>query len=325
MLSKLKIMDFTSLLPGPYATMMLADLGADILKIEAPQRVDLVNEFGPKFGSYSALYHTLNRNKKIIQLDLKNNEDVDKVHKLLNEYNVVIEGFRPGVMQRLGLDYQTLSKTNDKLIYCSLTGYGQSGPMANQAGHDINYLALSGIPSFSGHASSGPGLNGIQIADIAGGSLHVVIGVLCAFIHRERTGRGQYIDVAMYDTTFSLSIFETIGFLATGKVPQSGEGILNGGGIYDYYKTQDGKYLSIGSLEPKFQIQLFQILDINIENKSVDEIKRLIQKIIESKPLEFWIDTFSQYDVCVEPVLELNEVVKHPQFVSRNLIGSLEI
>ncbi|MFV2014493.1 MAG: CaiB/BaiF CoA transferase family protein [Candidatus Heimdallarchaeota archaeon] len=321
----MRILDFSSLLPGPFATMMLGDLGAKIITVEAPHRVDLVKQMDPKIGETSALYQALNRNKTIIELDLKNPTDISKIYKLIEEYDVVIEGFRPGVMERVGLGYETLKAKNEKLIYCSLTGYGQEGPFAQRAGHDINYLALSGIPSYSGKPSVGPSLNGIQIADIAGGSLHAVISLLTAYIHRQKTGVGQHLDVAMFDTSFSLSIFETTNYLVNQIIPKPSSGILNGGSLYDYYKTIDERYLSIGSLEPKFQNQLFKILEIDTIGKSNQEVKKLIHDLIATKPLDYWIKQFSNYDVCVEPVLTLDEVMNHPHLTHRKLIKTMKV
>lgn len=325
MLSDLKILDFTSLLPGPFATMMLGELGAKIISVEAPNRVDLVKVMNPKLGNTSALYQALNRNKAIIELDLKKAEDREKIHELISEYDIIIEGFRPGVMEKFSLDYETLKLINKKLIYCSLTGYGQDGPFAKRAGHDINYLALSGIPSYSSNSSVSPEVSGIQVADLAGGSLHAVIAILAAHLHRQKTGIGQHLDVAMFDASFSLSILETTNYLASGMIPEPNSGILNGGSIYGHYKTLDERFLSIGSLELKFRTQLFQILEIEPTGKSEYDLKKLIQEAIGVRTLDYWIKRFSEEDVCVEPALTLDEVMNHPQFIHRNMINSMKI
>ncbi|OLS29342.1 MAG: Formyl-coenzyme A transferase [Candidatus Heimdallarchaeota archaeon LC_2] len=322
MLSDMKVLDFTSLLPGPFATMMLGDLGAEIIKVESPYRVDLLQEEEPKIENISVIYRMVNRNKKIIKLDLKKEESIKKIYQLISEFDVIIEGFRPGVMTRLGLDYDSLNKINDKIIYCSLTGYGQYGSMSNRAGHDINYLALSGLLSFSGKNDEVPHLNGIQIADLAGGSLHSVIGILSAYIHRQKTGLGQHIDVSMLDTTFSLSIFNVSKYLVNSILPTRGDNILNGGSLYDYYKTKDNRYLSIGSLEPKFQIQLYEGLQIESQPDELfdQDLKAIISNRIAEKSLEDWIKIFQNLDACVEPVLNLDEVLKQQHFIDRNLI-----
>lgn len=198
-LAGLKILDFTTLLPGPYATQLLADMGAEVLRVESPTRPDLVKLMPPFVGDkscrVSAAHATLNRNKQSISIDLKHEDAKEIIHKLVREYDVVIEQFRPGVMQRLGLDYNSLKKIQQKLIYCSITGYGQTGPLKDRAGHDINYLALSGLASFSGRKETGPVLSGTQIADIAGGSHHAVMAIMAAHIQRMTTNEGQYLDI----------------------------------------------------------------------------------------------------------------------------------
>ena len=184
MLSDVKILDLSTLLPGPYASMMLADLGAQVLRVDSPTRVDLVRELPPKIGDSSAAHQYLNRSKKSIALDLKQPEAIEIIKSLVKEYDVVLEQFRPGVMDRLGIGYKALKSINPKLIYCAITGYGQTGPYKDRAGHDLNYLAIAGISSYSKRKAQSPIPQGIQIADIAGGSLHSVIGILTALRHR---------------------------------------------------------------------------------------------------------------------------------------------
>jgi len=257
-LRQLKVLDFSTLLPGPYATMMMADMGADILRIEAIDRSDLVKTFKPNLKGISFAYLTLNRNKQAIGLDLKQAEAINIVKKLIKEYDVIIEQFRPGVMAKLGLGYEVLKAINPKLIYCSITGYGQDGCYKNRAGHDINYLALSGLASYSGTQKTGPVLSGTQIADIAGGSHHAVMGVLAAVIQRGSSGQGQHIDISMTDAAFALNGIFGAGAVGTDIDPKLGEMLLNGGGFYDYYLTSDNRYLSVGSLEPKFAKLFFE-------------------------------------------------------------------
>ena len=194
-LASLKVLDFTTLLPGPFATMILADLGASILRVEAPGRPDLVREMKQSAGPVSAAHATVNRSKRCISLDLKVPESLLLVNQLLRSYDILLEQFRPGVMARLGLGYEKLKIEHPELIYCSLTGYGQTGPFRGRAGHDINYLALSGLSETSRRKDSGPVPFGFQLADIAGGSYHMVMSVLASVIHRQQTGEGQYIDL----------------------------------------------------------------------------------------------------------------------------------
>ncbi|MFT7111188.1 MAG: alpha-methylacyl-CoA racemase, partial [Psychrobacter glaciei] len=213
-LSSLKVLDFSTLLPGPYATLMMADMGAQVLRIESPTRPDLVRALPPMdISGHSAAHSYLNRNKKAMALDLKNPEALGIIHALIAEYDVVVEQFRPGVMARLGLDYPSLKKINPKLIYCSITGYGQTGPLKDRAGHDINYLALSGIADYSRRKNQKPVPQAVQIADIAGGSHHAVMGVLAAVIQRSQTGEGQHLDISMTDCAFSLNAMFASGML----------------------------------------------------------------------------------------------------------------
>ena len=202
-LAKLKVLDFTTLLPGPFARMILADLGASVLRVEAPGRPDIVREMKQRAGAVSAAHAPVTRSKRCISLDLKNPEALRLVEQLLEDHDILLEQFRPGVMDRLGLGYEQLQDRHPGLIYCSLTGYGQTGPYRNRAGHDINYLALSGLSETSRRQNSGPVPFGFQLADIAGGSYHMVMAVLAAVIHRQQTGEGQYIDLSMTDAVFS--------------------------------------------------------------------------------------------------------------------------
>ena len=327
-LKGLKILDFTTLLPGPYATQLLADMGAEVLRIEAPKRPDLLQAMPPRVGKVSAAHASINRNKKSLALDLKHPQAKPIIEALLKEYDILIEQFRPGVMQRLGLDYASLSEIQPKLIYCSITGYGQSGPMKNKAGHDINYLALSGLASYSGREETGPVLSGTQIADIAGGSHHAVMAVLAAVFQRTVTQQGQHLDISMSDAALALNTMFGANTLVSEKDPECGREMLNGGLFYDYYKTADNRYLSIGSLEPNFAVGLLQQLELThlmpiLMNQSVKQqqaVKQAIAEKILSKTLDQWIAIFSDLDLCVEPVLTVQEAVKHPHFRERNML-----
>ncbi len=327
-LNKLKILDFSTLLPGPYATMMMADMGAQVLRVEAIGRDDLVKAFQPQHKGASYAYLTLNRNKKAIGLDLKQVEAVNIIKKLIAEYDVIIEQFRPGVMAKLSLDYSTLKQINPKLIYCSITGYGQDSCYKNRAGHDINYLALSGLASFSGTQQTGPVLSGTQIADIAGGSHHAVMGVLAAVIERGISGKGQHIDISMTDAAFALNGMFGAGAVGADIDPQLGETVLNGGCFYDYYQTSDNRYISVGSLEPKFAASFFKNIghsewlsrvaspDVNHQKA----LKKDIAKVIAEQPLSYWQSLFDLLDACVEPVLTVSEAANSQLMQDRNML-----
>lgn len=324
-LENLKVLDFTTLLPGPYATMILADLGADIIKISSPSKYDLVLEQEPKVNDKSANLLWLNRNKKTLALNLKKEESIEIIKKLIEEYDIIIEQFRPGVMDRLGLSYDTLSKINPKLIYCSITGYGQTGPLKDKAGHDINYLARSGIMSFSGRKEEGLSLYGTQIADIAVGSMNSIVGILAAVNYRNLTGEGQYIDISMMDGLIPMNSLIGSQFLAGGDLPQREGELLNGGSNYDFYRTKDDKFLSVGSLEPKFWKKFSDTLDIKAKDATDISIKDEIKEKIKSKTLNEWVEIFKDKDCCVEPVLDLNEVLEDDHIKERELIIEMDV
>ncbi|QGM28313.1 MULTISPECIES: CaiB/BaiF CoA transferase family protein [Acinetobacter] len=319
-LSGLKVLDFSTLLPGPFASLYLADMGAEVIHIESATRPDLIRLFPPYANGQATSHSYLNRNKQSITLDLKSPESIQLIHDKIAEFDIVLEQFRPGVMQRLGLDYASLAKINPRLIYCSITGYGQTGDYQQRAGHDINYLALSGIAGHSGRQAGGPPPLGIQVADVAGGSLHALVAILSAVIERQRSGLGQYIDISMTDCAATLNNMAASAVLAA-QVPQYAEqSYLNGGTYYDYYETADGRYLSVGSLEPQFMQGLAQILNLPIlleKGASLDpqerlQVKHAIQDKIKTQSFATWQQVFAQHDVCVEPVFTLDEALHSP-------------
>jgi len=327
-LSHLKILDFSTLLPGPYATMMLADMGAEVLRVEAPGRVDLTRVMPPLEDGVGTAHTFLNRGKRSLGLDLKKAGSADLVKRLVKDYDIVIEQFRPGVMDRLGIGYDTLKTINPNLIYCAITGYGQTGPYRDRAGHDINYLSLAGVSSHSGRKESGPPPLGIQVADVAGGSHHAVMGILAAVVHRQQTGQGQYIDISMMDTAFALNGMAGAAALAGGEEQQPESAMLNGGTFYDYYQTSDGRWISVGSLEPQFSARLCDALDIpemksfalsqNPEHQQT--IREALKAAFAQKTLAQWQDVFAGVDACVEPVLTITEAAEHPQIKARNMV-----
>lgn len=329
-LQGIRILDFSTLMPGPVATMMLADLGADVLRVEAPNRPDLMR-FGPPFDNgVSAGHMAVNRNKRSIALDLKIPEAVAVVKNLVRTYDVVLEQFRPGVMKRLGLDYETLRKDNERLIYCSITGYGQDGPYRDRAGHDLNYLAMSGILSYSGRKDQGPVPQGFLLADVGAGAYNAVVGILAALLHRNRTGEGQYIDISMTDGSIAWTTYMATRFFVGGKDPDYESDFLNGGSYYDCYRTMDGRYMSVGSLEPQFYEEMCKGIgreDLipkrgwGMEaNETMKEIKKEIASVFATKTQAEWVERFRNFDACVEPVLTLSEMVDHPQTRARNMV-----
>lgn len=332
-LKGLKVLDFSTLLPGPFATLYLADLGAEVIHIESPTRPDLVRLFPPYANGQATSHSYLNRNKQSVTLDLKDPASIEQVKQKISEFDIVVEQFRPGVMQRLGLDYQTLAEINPRLIYCSITGYGQTGSYKDKAGHDINYIALSGIAGHCGRQDSGPPPMGIQIADVAGGSLHAVIGILAAVVERQNSGLGQYIDISMTDCVVGLNNMAAAASLAGAQQQQRESEQLNGGTFYDYYETADARYLSIGSLEPQFMTGLASALELPIllqKGASFDTedrqiVKQAIRDKIKSKNLAEWNQLFEQLDVCVEPVLSLDEALQSQISQQRNWVVNVPL
>lgn len=312
--------------------MLLADMGADVVRVEAPDRPDMVRFLPPLDGETSAWHGVLNRNKRSIALNLKRPEAVEVVKRLVaadgGGFDIVLEQFRPGVMARLGIGYETLKSVNPGLIYCAITGYGQTGPYQQRAGHDNNYLALSGLLSHSGRREQAPPPLGAQIADIGGGSFGAITGILAAVIHRHITGQGQLVDISMLDMAIAWQAHAISNYLVGGEIPKPESWSLNGGSFYDYYETQDGRYLSVGSLEPKFWQGLCEainrpdLIDRGLDQSPENQqgLKVEIQGEIGKRPLSFWQALFADKDVCVEPVLTIPEMLEHPQVQARNMV-----
>ena len=331
-LANVKILDFSTLLPGPFGTLVLADLGAQVLRVEAPGRTDLARIIGELDGDASYAHRYLNRSKKSIGLDLKKPDAIEIVKQLIAEYDVVVEQFRPGVMDKLGLGYQALKVINPKLIYCSLTGYGQTGPYKDRAGHDNNYLAIAGTQDYSRRINTAPVPAGIQIADVAGGSMHLVAGLLAAVIQRLETGIGQHIDISITDAAFSLNVFAASNYLGAAAKTGPEQELLNGQQFYDYYQTNDERYFSVGGLEPQFKKTLCEAigqpalvelaLSPKLENQQA--FKSQLTDIFKSQNFAYWKKLFRSIDACVEPVLTMDEACQHEQINSREMIVEVD-
>ncbi len=331
-LASLKILDFSTLLPGPYATMMLADLGADVLRIDAPGRPDLMRLF-PPFDEYgnTAGNALLNRSKRNLALNLKAEGAQEIVHKLITEqgYDIVVEQMRPGVMDRLGVGYEALKAVCPGVIFCSLTGYGQTGPMRDRAGHDLNYLALSGMLGHYGRKSDDvPPPLPTQVADLGAGSLNMVIGLLSAVIRRTATGEGAHVDISMHDGSVAWNATVAADTIVSGASAEPEGKTLNGGTFYDLYETADGGMLSVGSLEPKFWKQFCHAigrddlfpLGLNFDMAQHQVFKQDIRTAIRGKTLAEWTAIFAQYDACVEPVLSTQEALDSDHVRERGMV-----
>lgn len=325
-LAGLKVLDFSTLLPGPYGTMMLGDMGAEVTRVVAPGRE-------PLRGAVNPLDAVLARNKRSIFVDLKQPESRPVIERLLKQSDILVEQFRPGVMQRLGWGYPEAKNVKHDIIYCSLTGYGQDGPLRDRAGHDLNYLALSGILSYTGRKDEGPAPYGTQVADICAGSYNMVVGVLAALFHRQQTGQGQFIDVAMLDGSIALNAVSGAAYFGIGHMPRREGEFLNGGTLYDIYKTKDGQYISVGGLEPKFLAGFLKALDLSDLAKpgstmytmsNIPEAKKKVAQALAQKTLAEWNEIFPAYDCCVEPVQDLEEMSVHPQTQAREMIVDVD-
>lgn len=315
-LSGIKVLDLSRLLPGPYCSMILADHGARVIAIEDRLFMDDGLFFSQAY-----------RNKEHMSLNLKTEEGKKIFFCMANDADVILEGFRPGVVQRLGVDYDTVQKVNQKIIYCSISGYGQTGPYRNRAGHDVNYLSMSGALDLIGQANHPPSIPGIQIADIAGGGMNAAIGILMALFARERSGKGQYIDISMTDGI--LGFMPTAFFLKqiTGQFPKRGDSILSHRyACYNTYGTSDGRYISVGTVENRFWEKLCEFLEVpEYTLLQYDENRR--QEIIDFMKATFLKKTFAQWkkdlagiDACCEPIQNFSEVLKDPLFREREMV-----
>ncbi|MBR3118040.1 MAG: CoA transferase [Oceanobacillus sp.] len=329
-LQAIRVLDLTRLLPGPYCTLMLADFGAEVIKVEDPVAGDYLRDFEPKLDADSAVFHSLNRNKKSICLDLKTEKERSHFLKLVETADVVMESFRPGVMKRLGLDYETLKQINPRLIYCAITGYGQTGPYKNKPGHDINYLSYAGLLHVMGEKDRKPVIPATQIADIGGGAYPAIAGILLALFEREKTGKGQLVDVSMLDGVVSWMHMLLPNVFAEREVTR-GEELLNGGfACYQVYETKDNRFLSMGGIEQKFWkvfcegIERQDFIDcLDAPKEKQEQMIHETQTIIARKTLEEWLDIFSEKEACVTPVKIMEETLEDSQLQAREMIQTI--
>ena len=332
-LEGIKVLDLSRLAPGPYCTMILADLGADVLKIELPLGVGM--DFSPipvEKDKWWHVYDAFNRNKRSMALNLKPEEGREIFYKLAKDTDVIVEGFRPGVVKRLGVDYDTLKKQNPRIIYCSISGYGQDGPYSNLPGHDPNYVAISGALSLIGPRNKAPVVPPNLLADYAGGGLQATVGILVALITRERTGVGQYIDVAMLDGVISMLAGEMSHYFIGGQVPKRGETFLTGATPWSsIYETKDGGYIILAALEPHFWKNLCRALGCEdlipyqwVTGKKRKEIFKRFKEIFLLKTRDEWFELLNKEDVPGAPVYSLEEAVGDPHIVSRRMVLEVE-
>ncbi|HIP96817.1 MAG TPA: CoA transferase [Anaerolineae bacterium] len=321
-LSGIRVLDLSRLLPGPFCSMILADFGAEVIKIEEPVQGDYMRRLPPLARQEGVVFLAVNRNKKSLTLNLKTEAGRRVFLELARTADVLLEGFRPGVMARLGLDYPAVQAVNPRLVYCSLSGYGQTGPYRQRAGHDLNYVALGGVLGLLGAEGEPPVVPGVQLADLCSG-LWTALAITLALLARERTGRGQYLDVAMLDSVVSLltvpaAVHFCRGVRRDGVHPTPTEGQAN----YNVYRTRDGRYVALGALEPKFWRAFCQAVGREewVARQDDDGIVAEVQALFATRTLAEWEAFFAEKDVCCEPVRTLDEVLADPQVRARGML-----
>jgi len=331
-LAGLRVLDLTRLLPGAACTLHLADLGADVIKIEDTREGDYARRLGLPAdappGSSSACYRMINRNKRSLALDLKAAGGRDAFLRLARDADAIVEGFRPGVVDKLGIGYALVSELNPGIVYCALTGYGQTGPYRSRAGHDINYLGYAGVLDQTGGPHGPPVLSNLQIADLLGGAAGAAVGVLAALYDAQRTGRGRYVDVAMTDGALAHNMFALHALESTGRAPARGEDLLTGGvPCYGVYATQDGRYLAVGALEAKFWRALCETLERPdliarqfAAGADAQSVRAELAAIFARAPMMHWVERFAAVDCCVTPVLALDETIADEQVRARDMV-----
>jgi alpha-methylacyl-CoA racemase len=323
-LAGIRVVDFTTLLPGPLATLLLAEAGARVTKVERPGGEDM-RRLGPRLnGSDSAVFALLNRGKRSITLDLAAPAGARRALALIARADVLVEQYRPGVMARLGLGYEQLRRKFPRLIYCSLTGYGQRGARAQLAAHDLNYLADTGLLANVAAADGRPALPAAQIADIGGGTLPAVINILLALRRRDATGRGCHLDIAMADSLLSFQVFSLAEQLAGARPAPANGGLLTGGSPrYGIYEAGDGRWLALGALEDRFWTVFCERfgLPAALRNDASDPAAtaRAVARLFRRKPAAHWLRHFAGFDVCLSLVRTFDETLAGPEFRARGL------
>ncbi len=328
-----RVIDLSRLLPGPYATMLLADLGAEIIKIETPGLGDYMRLIPPFVENketgetISAAYLMVNRNKKSVALNFRNARGKQVFMRLVRDADVVLESFRPGQVDKWGIGYAALRAINPRLVYCSLSGYGQSGPYKDRAGHDLNYIALNGLLAANGAADGPPIPPAVQIADLSGGML-ATISILAALISRDKRGAGQYLDVSLFDGALSWAGTIIGGTYAAGKKTERGKMQLNGGmACYNVYETRDHQFITIGAIEPHFWAAFCKAVerdDLNARQQEFDAVPD-VAAIFKTRTLDEWLELFKTLDACIEPVRDFSAVFDDPHIRHRGLIAQMDV
>ena len=331
-LAGIRVLDLSRLLPGPVCTLHLADLGADVVKIEDTGAGDYARTMGDLRGqgngAMSDFFAMVNRNKRAISLDLKQAEGVAAFMRLAKTADVIVESFRPGVMDKLGVGYDAVKAINPKIVFCAISGYGQTGPYRELAGHDINYLGYAGVAEQIGAAGGPPTLLGFQIADLLGGAMTPAFAIMAALFDAQRSGQGRFVDVAMTDAVLAHAVMPLIGVLADGKAPARGADQLSGGiPAYNIYATKDSRHMAVGSLEPKFWQKTCEVLGLAylaphgwVYGEESAAVRADVQAVFATKTQAEWTPIFAAADCCVTPILPMEEAIENEQIRAREMV-----
>lgn len=325
-LTGIRVLDMSRLLPGPYCTMLLADFGAEVIKIEEPGKGDYSRSFPPFLKDFGYWHLQLNRNKQSVVLDLKSEEGKNIFLELVKTADVVVESYRPGVLKKLGVDYEAAAKVNPKIIYCSLSGYGSKGPLAHKADHDLSYLSLAGVTAMSGEADGAPAIPGVLMADM-NAALSAGMSIMIALRHAALTRQGQEIDISLFNVAMNLMPGAASLFFGSGFVAERGNNWLTGAyANYNIYATADGRYVSVGCLEKKFWRNLCiglgkeELIDMIDNESNHPYLKEQLAAAFKQKTMREWEEFFADKDACVTPVLNFKEAVESEQVQANEMV-----
>jgi len=329
-LDGLHVLDLSRLLPGPLCTMILGDLGADVVKVEQPEIGDYARFAPPLIGDTGSAFLMLNRNKRSITLNLKNAEAKEILLKLATKADVFVESYQPGVAERLGVGYPAIRKVNEHIIYCSISGYGQTGPYRDLVGHDLNYAAYSGAIGATGLKGGPPVIPAIQISDIQS-AIYAAVAITAALYRREKTGEAEFIDVSLMDTAVA-SMIMPLSFHFAGASTERGESFLSGGApFYNVYETKDRRFISIASLEPKFWVELCNALGVEeyqdqqiVSAQVSQQIRADLAEKFREKKRDEWVKILNEREIPCAPVYDVSEVPADPQVRARKMIFEME-
>ena len=329
-LTGIRVLDMSRLLPGPYCTMLLADFGAEVIKIEEPGKGDYSRSFPPFLKDFGYWHLQLNRNKQSVVLDLKSEEGKNIFLELIKTADVVVESYRPGVLKKLGVDYEAAAKVNPKIIYCSLSGYGSKGPLAHKADHDLGYLSLAGVTAMSGEADGAPAIPGVLMADM-NAALSAGMSIMIALRHAALTGQGQEIDISLFNVAMNLMPGAASLFFGSGFVAERGNNWLTGAyANYNIYATADGRYVSVGCLEKKFWRNLCmglgkeELIDMIDDESNHPYLKEQLAAAFKQKTMREWEEFFTDKDACVTPVLNFKEAVESEQVQANEMVLNVQ-